>query len=245
MSRDDFFIGWAERPPRSHRRFLLAAGLGLTIGGGALAAALASNRPQVGDGVWEMGHVVTLRGQLSRHPYPTLRTMELGQSVRTVFLASNGKGIPVIDAALFGGAVSATGTLITRGHHAMMAVDGLAQSPDAIALGPPEEVDHGPVLLAGEVLDAKCWFGAMRPGFGKTHKSCAALCARGGLPLAFCRADACGDGDDALLLTTERGLAFGRDIIPLVADPVSVMGRLIEVGDVMQVRAPLSAIRRL
>lgn len=243
MSRD-FFIGWAAEPPRSDRRFLLAAGLGLTIAGGALAAGLSGNRPQVGDGMWDMGRVVTLRGQLLRHPYPALRTMDLGQSARTVFLATNGKSAVAADASLFGAPVSATGTLITRGRHAMMAVDALA--PSAEALTPPmREIDRGSVFLAGEIVDAKCWFGAMRPGFGKTHKACAALCARGGLPLAFCRVEACGDGADAPLLTTEQGLAFGREIIPLVADPVSVMGRLVEVGDVMQLRAPLSAIRRL
>lgn len=100
-------------------------------------------------------------------------------------------------------------------------------------------------MLAGEILDAKCWFGAMRPGYGKTHKSCAALCARGGLPLAFCQVGDCANGAQALLFLNEHGQAFDRTILPLVADPVLVEGRLIAAGDVLQVRAPLRAIRRL
>lgn len=246
MSRDDFFIGWEAEPPKADRRFVLGAGLALTIAGGALAAGLSSDRPRVGDGVWNMGRVVTLRGQLLRHPYPALRNTDLDGHVRTIFLATGGKSTPALAADLFDRTVAATGTLITRARHAMMAVDTIALSPDEVAtIATPEEVDHGPVLLAGEILDAKCWFGAMRPGYGKTHKACATLCARGGLPLAFCRVDMCGDGADAPLLVNEAGSAFGREIIPLVADPVSVMGRLVGVGDVMHLRAPLSAIRRL
>ncbi len=41
------------------------------------------------------------------------------------------------------------------------------------------------------------------------------------------------------------GRAFGRNILPLVADPVSVRGRLVAVGDVLQIRAPSSAAHRL
>lgn len=25
-------------------------------------------------------------------------------------------------------------------------------------------------MLVGEILDAKCWFGAMRPGYGRIHR---------------------------------------------------------------------------
>ena len=71
------------------------------------------------------------------------------------------------------------------------------------------------------------------------------LLARGGLPLAFCSGDVCGQGGDALLLLDENGEAHGRAIIPLVADPVMIDARLVQVGDVLQMRARLSAIRRI
>ena len=95
-------------------------------------------------------------------------------------------------------------------------------------------------MLAGEILDAKCWFGAMRPGYGKTHKACAALCARGGLPLAFCQLDVCGDGAEAPLLLDQYGRPFGREVLPHIADPVVLNGRLIEAGDVNAVNALLA-----
>ena len=128
----------------------------------------------------------------------------------------------------------------------MMAVstmDAATIEPGDLAATTP--TDRGPVMLVGEILDAKCWFGAMRPGYGRTHKACAALCARGGLPLAFCQLSACGDDVAAPLLLDENGRAFGREIVPIVADPVAISGRLIEAGDVLQLRAALRDIRSI
>jgi len=39
--------------------------------------------------------------------------------------------------------------------------------------------------LRGEIIDPKCFFGVMKPGSGKTHKSCAARCLSGGIPAVF------------------------------------------------------------
>ncbi len=248
MSMDDFFIGWSAKTPRADRRFLLGAGLALVAGGGALGASLALERPPAGNGVWDQATPHTLRGVLTREPYPILRTRDLDGDVRSVFLASSGKNLPAIDPRHFNSRAEVSGTLIRRGSHAMMAVTGVQAWPGDLAeaaIPALALVDRGPALLAGEILDAKCWFGAMRPGFGKTHKACASLCARGGLPLAFCEIAACGDTSQALLLLDESGRAHGPGILPLVADPVSVEGRLMAAGDVLQLRVPLSAIHRL
>lgn len=242
----DLFIGWSSTHPNADRRFMLGAGLALTLGAGALGAAFASRRPEVGDGFWDTGAERTLTGHLSLSPYLTLRTLDFDGAPRTVFIVGQGKTAPIMAPALAAGAVTLTGTLITRGRHAMMTLISAAPAQlNTEALAPPLAEDRGPVALTGEVLDAKCWFGAMRPGFGKTHKSCAALCARGGLPLAFCRSDDCATGAEALLLLDQNGQAFGREILPLVADPVWLRGRLVAFGDVLQVRAALGDIRRL
>jgi hypothetical protein len=127
----------------------------------------------------------------------------------------------------------------------MMAVEGIYPDPAPGRVRPGTEKDLGDVLIAGEILDAKCWFGAMRPGHGKTHKACAALCAKGGLPLAFAELERCAEGKAGFLFLNERGLAFGPEIIPLVADPVAVRGRIIEVAGLRQVRARLRDVVRL
>ena len=40
----------------------------------------------------------------------------------------------------------------------------------------------GETRLKGEIYDPKCAFGAMKPGFGKPHRSCAIRCISGGVP---------------------------------------------------------------
>jgi hypothetical protein len=243
---DDFFIGWREDAPAPTRRFMLGAAVALIGAGGALGAALAMKRERVGDGVWDQGRSVTFSGVLDNDPYPLLRTRDLDGAVRTVFLATSGKSALRPDPTLVGATVAVSGTLIVRGRNAMMAVAAMRPA-DARAQGVPSPAveERGAALLVGEILDAKCWFGAMRPGYGKTHKACAVLCARGGLPLAFCQQALCGDGADAPLFLDQDGRAFGREILPLVADPVRVEGRLVGVGDVLQLRVPRAAIRRL
>jgi len=43
--------------------------------------------------------------------------------------------------------------------------------------------------IRGEIIDPKCFFGVMKPGSGKTHKSCAARCLSGGIPAVAYTAD--------------------------------------------------------
>lgn len=247
MTTDDFFIGWAETP-RKDRRFMLGAALGLIAGGAGLAGLLASAHEPAGAGAWDQGDVRAFAGQLVRDPYPALVTHDIDGAPRTAFLVSNSKrGVQGRLRRHSGDAVRVRGTLIARGAHAMIAaVDGddwivAAPAPPAPAW---PAVDEGPALLAGEILDAKCWFGAMRPGGGRVHKACASLCVRGGLPPAFC-ARGCGDDADILLFLNVDGSAHGQGLLPFVADPVYAMGRIVRVGDVRQFRVSLSDIRRI
>ena len=85
----------------------------------------------------------------------------------------------------------------------------------------------------------------MQPGQGKPHKSCAALCIRGGLPPVFCPEALCGSAASAPLLTDADGKPHGMALLPLVADPVLAQGRMVQVGDVRQFRVALNGIRRL
>lgn len=245
MAEKPFFVGWQEAPPQMSRRQVLGVGAGLVLGSGALGLGLGAASPAPGPGVWDQGKKVAVTGTIYPEPYLHLLTEDLGYGLQTVFLVGPGKDrIHVRPALTFTGA-AVTGTLIERGEHAMMAVEGVYSdpAPGRVRAGP--EKDLGEAVLTGEILDAKCWFGAMRPGHGKTHKACAALCARGGLPLAFAETGRCADGKAALLFLDARGRAFGPEIIPLVADPVMIRGRIFEVAGLRQVRVALEDVVRL
>jgi hypothetical protein len=245
MAEEPFFVGWSPELAKPTRRFLLTAGAGLAVGAGAVGLGLGAAAPHPGPGLWDQGKKVAVTGTIYPGPYLHLLTEDLGDGLRMVLLVGAGKDRVTVRPALTFTGAAVTGTLIERGEHAMMAVDGVYPDPAPGRVLPGPEKDLGDAVMTGEILDAKCWFGAMRPGHGKTHKACAALCATGGLPLAFCETGRCSDGKAALLLLNERGQAFGREILPLVADPVMVRGRIVEVAGLRQVRVKLSDIVRL
>lgn len=40
----------------------------------------------------------------------------------------------------------------------------------------------GSISLLREIIDPKCYFGVMKPDYGKVHRSCAIRCIAGGIP---------------------------------------------------------------
>ena len=76
MSKDDFFIGWAETP-KVDRRFFFGAGLGLLAGTAATAGGVAALQNPVGKGTWNMGEIREWRGIATTEPYAMLRTLDL------------------------------------------------------------------------------------------------------------------------------------------------------------------------
>ncbi len=248
MSRKDaFFIGWSSDLPSPKRRAFVAGTAGLLAAAVATGTVFARAKPVAGAGVWEQGVLRTLYGRLLPSPYPHLLTEDLGEEPRTVFLVGAGKTALDLARDFFTGPARVTGTMITRGTKAMLAVSE-AVPADATRRGSPAPIpaiDLGEVLITGEILDAKCWFGAMRPGYGKTHKSCAALCARGGLPLAFCPVGQCGDAIEAPLFLDENGNPHSTDIFPFLADPVAIRGKRFRAGDRQELRVARKDIRRI
>jgi hypothetical protein len=248
--RDAFFIGWADTP-EADRRFFLRASLGLTAAAGALGLGLAALQRAPGPGTWDPDAVRDWRGIVTAEPYAMLRTADLGTAPRTALLSCLGKcGVAARIGALAGQSVLVKGSLIQRGPYSMISVDEegdwIRLDPDAQsnpALQFPAATALGEITLAGEILDSKCWFGAMRPAQGKVHKACAALCIRGGIPPAFFVRGP--DSQAALMIMTRDGRAHGNDLLPLVADPVRIAGRLFRSGDLLLLDAPVSSMVRI
>jgi len=94
---------------------------------------------------------------------------------------------------------------------------------------------HLPDSLSGEILDSKCWFGAMQPSDSKVHKAGAPLCVRGDVPPAFFARGPAGQG--AVMIMTAAGRAHGPELLGLVADPVRLTGRVFCHGDLLMLGA--------
>ncbi len=251
--KEDMFIGWAGAPAVDRRFLLVALPASLAVTTGA-AYAVASNLSDPGAGAWLTNATHSVTGVLVNRPYPMIYTADPAapDGVRTVLVVAQGKCTSGLDlAGATGRPVRAEGVLIQRKERQMLEVplfvdewlfdaDGAA-GETAVAI--PQEEPLGTARLAGNIMDSKCFFGVMRPGRGKTHKACASLCIRGGIPPSFwARTDS---GREVVMLMTDAdGNAFGEDILPFVADPVEAEGAIVRVGDILQFRADVSDIRR-
>ncbi len=187
---DPHFIGWLPMP-RRFSRFLVPVALSLVVAMGLAAVLIANGQRSPGSGRWDDETPVTFVGVVSAEPYAMLRVRDhsTGEIV-TILLVEEGKhGAKARVQALDGQTVQVTGTLLHRDGRRMLellAGDAGLQRAELATQLPNKTVQHlGKVSLVGEIIDPKCFLGAMKPGNGTTHKGCAILCLKGGVPPMF------------------------------------------------------------
>lgn len=232
MSADEFFVGYLPTP-RHLKRFLAIAVICVFVAVTVLAGLLAGMQRDAGDAVWDLSKVVQLEGIVRAVPYPMLETQSPEGRPMTVLLVSEGKIAATARAAVIDGQkVSTRGYLLNRKNLSMLELES---SPDAIkpiiedqaSSAPPPASNWKTMSVRGEIVDSKCFLGAMKPGEGKIHKACASLCIRGGVPPMLISFDPTGKQIDHLLVDAKGDTLTGNvleSLLPFVGDPVEVTG---------------------
>ena len=248
--RDDFYIGYQGRAPAGLGRFLRRAVAALLLAAGVVAAALAGLQSRFDPGVFEFGEEREFQGVIREHPHPFLlvdRPGSGGGEPSRFYLVGVGKhGADDEVTGLDGRRTRLRGTLIHRQGETMVEVVG--GSVEAIGPTVPipagDSVDLGIQTLRGEIVDSKCYLGVMKPGRGKPHRACAALCIRGGVPPVL-RVETTDGEYRHLLLTDEVGGAVNDRVLELIAEPVEITGRVRRAGDLLLLAADPGSFRRL
>lgn len=83
-------------------------------------------------------------------------------------------------------------------------------------------LNSGRKKLIGEIIDPKCYFGAMNPGYGKPHLSCAARCISGGIMPVLKYME--NNTEKYAVLTGSHGEAINDAILNFIGAPVEVEG---------------------
>lgn len=258
----EFYVGYLKAP-RGLTRFLRGCVPVLIAGALVLAWNLSRAQNDPGNGVWH-DQQQTLTGRISATPYPLIRVASSRPAapVESILLVSEGKhGGGSRVTSLHGRIVQARGTILERdGHRLMELADGDALRPDDARSAAPASAVAGPgaeprrailgrVTLQGEIIDPKCYSGAMKPGEGKAHKECATLCIAGGIPPMFVSLDAAGRRQYYLLVDSAGRALQGRTLherlLPFVADAVEISGELESCDDLTLLRIDPASIRRL
>jgi hypothetical protein len=259
LSRDEFFIGWLQTPS-GYVRFLKPVVLAFVVIVLVAAVALAFLQSHPGDAEWNDEKVVTLRGMVFTSPYAMLRVTGEGQDdpARTYLLVEDGKfgAFPRVS-RLTGGqvegtAVEAKGTILHRGDRWMVALEegdtGMrlltASETRALpAIPETQNTNSDEVVLRGEIVDSKCYLGAMKPGGGKTHKACAMRCIAGGIPPMLVTHDASGRETFYLLVAPDGGVANGL-VHAFVGDRVLLRGHVEQRDDILVLHLSDDSVER-
>lgn len=258
--RDPFYVGYLPLP-KWIKRFIVPWLVGNIVLALGIAAVIAQQHREPGEGVWETSSIVELEGAFVEEPYPILQ----GYNKQTYILVGQGKIGAQDHVAFFRdatlGSVKARGYLIERDGRRILE---LISEPGKPGLMPNLAIDSaysgeelssaehfflnqedlGAHTLRGEIVDPKCYLGVMQPGDGKTHKVCATLCIKGGIPPMLLVRDKQGT-TAAYLLTDSAGKAFPESHHEYIADPIEITGQVLRDGDLLILRADLDSIQRL
>lgn len=245
----DMFVGYGP-VPGIDRRTMLTFGVvtaGITSGFGYL---IAKTQAGAGRGDWDMATQLSFSGRVYAAPYAHMRTLEGGR-VRTLLLGCEtkcGARDRLEDIAFVEGGAVVHGSLLERDGYGMVATrstpDWIMPDSSHLSLPAPVVEDLGEAELTGEILDTKCWFGAMRPNEGLSHKACATLCIASGVPPYFGVKDGRGR-ERALMITDLEGRELIQPLLSYVAEPVRAAGRIIRVDDLFQFRMDPGSLRRV
>jgi hypothetical protein len=246
--RDPHFVGWLPMP-RAYARFLAPVAAGLVVVAAITAAVLARSQRSPGDGHWDDGQTMTFVGIAYAEPYAMIRAPGGGPDDPpvTILLVEEGKGGAKDRIRPFDGRpVRVTGTLLARDGWRMLE---LAAGEDG--LRPSDLPEHmlahlrrsparplGRAVLHGEIVDSKCYLGAMKPGGGRTHRGCAVLCLRGGVPPLLVTRDG-GDGPSTFLIASEALGPIDGPLIDLAGLPIVVEGTVERLDDISVIRVAL------
>ncbi len=243
QNKQEFYLGYAHKMPTSIRKFIINLLLIIFCTILCLAILMAIIHKKGHTGV-SHGRSVKLEGVVVVDPYPMLLVQRKGRpasdtsKISRYYLVPPGKkGFSSKIANKWREQyVVIKGKVIYRDNQTM-----LVTRPNQISILPEYALKRKYILsistskslgmhtIEGEIMDSKCYLGQMQPGAGKTHRSCATLCIRGGLPALFVAYFQNTDQKKHyFVLVSGTDTIINKDILPLVAVPVKVKGEIIQ-----------------
>jgi hypothetical protein len=238
---DEFYIGWQGKAPAIISRHVRRAVVLLGVTAVAIALAAAFAQRTIGVAVFEWGIEKSFMGTLKLAPYPHLLVDRPGTDASSAYylVAPFKFGLDTNKLAeLDGRAVTLKGTLIYRENQTMVEVKpgSIREASGALGTARPTTQNLGRQTLTGEIVDSKCYFGVMNPGQLAPHRACAVRCISGGIPPVLLVRQK--DGPPLyFLLVGEDGSPVNKQVLDIVAVPLTVTGEVARQGELLILRA--------
>lgn len=233
--QDEFFVPYiseslGSKTKKTIRRLVWTILFAIIV----IAGVFAFTQKPFKNGSFELTSETRLTGVFHENPYPMLRVKVADDSYKNILLLGFGKSsvnpyLAVIRKdfeTLTGKELAIEGNLIYYNGKTLVQITSeekikVMGNSDPNILPQKEKV--GKVTLTGEIIDPKCYFGVMKPGYGKIHRSCAVRCISGGIPPVL----AATDSEQNLhyyLITDLNGGAIHESILPFVGKPAEITG---------------------
>ncbi len=253
---DDFYVGYIDsvspKTKKGLKSFVLF-GILLLVGG-ALIFAFSQNTFK--NSTFELTTSTKITGVYHEMPYPMLRVKTGDRSFKNILLLGFGKSSanPFLQkirseaGPLSGSVLSIEGNLIYYNGKTLLQITSdekiaLLENAATHRLPKTRHLVRG-MELNGEIIDPKCYFGVMKPGKGKIHRSCAALCISGGIPPVLATTDE-NNISEYYLLTDKNGNPINEQILPYIGKPSILTGDVVQIEDWYQLRIDTKDIKDL
>ena len=235
-TNDNFFIGWKGNTNDDHKKWIRRILIPFFIGVPLLILGIVLFTKPFGTGVFELGNVKSFTGIYYEEPFPVF-ILDEGQlpeptntSALLVGFGKNGaktfmQPIQEEKGSLDGRRLKIQGTLIYGEGKTLIE---LTKKEDSVLeiLEPEIKVVDTPRMsqktLKGEIVDPKCWFGVMKPGEGKVHKSCAIRCISGGIPPVFKAQN--GSSFDYYVIKGTKDQDINQDVLEFIGENIQFHG---------------------
>lgn len=238
MSNNDFYIGWQEEMPKSTGKFLRNTLISTLLVIIVITIYLVFFQKPFNDHVFEFGTTTEITGVYIAEPFPMIQvTKDKPEHVsESILLVGFGKfgaksimsEIEEREGELNLQEITLKGTLIygdgisllelTDEENSFIEKTGNFRQPLTHDWNRIEQT------VTGEILDSKCYFGVMKPGEGKIHKSCAIRCISGGIPPVIRVWQNDSQQYDYHLLIGTDGTEVNMEILQFVGETISLTG---------------------
>ena len=231
---DEFYVPYIEgslgkNTKRTLKRFTFLAILLIIVA----AVLFSTSQKPFKNSTFELISASKITGVFHENPYPMLRVEVAKNTFKNVLLLGFGKSSanPYLEKLqneikdLSGKTLSIEGNLIYyNGKTLIQITDDEKVTLEAVPkVKIPKKERISEMTLTGEIIDPKCYFGVMKPGKGKIHRSCAVRCISGGIPPVLATTDK-NNLAQYFLLTNLKGHPINNDILSYIGKPSKITG---------------------
>jgi len=231
---DEFYVSYidgslGQKTKRTIKRFALASVLVVILG----SLIFSFTQKPFKNSSFELTSATKITGVFHQNPYPMLRVEIAKNTYKNILLLGFGKSSanPFLEKLqnevkdLNGKEISIEGNLIYYNGKTLIQItndEKVVLENDKKKATPKKEL-ISKMTLQGEIIDPKCYFGVMKPGKGKIHRSCAVRCISGGIPPVLATTDK-NNMSQYFLLTDLQGQPINKAVLPFIGKPSEIKG---------------------